>query len=188
MAQFSSDLLSICHAYNVDPSDVIMCFALASGAPPSDSYIITHNTKQDTTQLQAENLCQDLLKRKPGLKIIINRIKNKKDPSTFKTQQQKQLEQLTAENKEITEEEKAELQTRSGLISKIIDNVLLTSGKDAISGLQTLAKLQGLDSPDDLEEEEKRRYFLPWVSHCRTCQLMKIYIKAIDSQKQQENQ
>lgn len=185
MASFSSDILSICHAYNVDPNDVILCFALASGAPAADAYIITQKTPANITQLQAENMCQDLLKHKPGLKIIINRIKNKRDPATFKKQDLAQIEQ---ENKEVTEEQKDELRTRPGLISKIIDNVLLTSGKDAVSGLQTLAKLQGLDSPDDLEQEEKRRYFLPWVSHCRSCQLMKIYIKATKDQEQPESQ
>jgi len=175
MVQFSSDILSICKAYNVEVNDVILCFALASGAPAADAYIITHKTKTGTTQEQARQYCDDLLKHRPGLKIIINRIKNKRDPATLKRQEQQLLEQ---ENQNITEEEKNELRTRSGLISKIIDNVLLTSGKEAVSGLQTLAKLQGLDSPEDNEQEEKRRYFLPWVSHCRSCELMKTYIKA----------
>ena len=183
MVQFSSDTLSICHAYNVDPNDVILCFALAAGAPVGDAYMITQKTPANITQLQAENMCNDLLKHKPGLKIIINRIKNKRDPATYKKQDIAQIEHNT---QNITDEEKAELRTRSGLISKIIDNVLLTSGKDSISGLQTLAKLQGLDSPDDNEQEEKRRYFLPWISHCRTCQLMKLYIKAIRAQETQE--
>ena len=181
MAQFTSDLLSICKAYNLEENDVILCFALAAGAIPSDAYQITHKTKPTTTQQQADNLCRDLIEHKPGMKIIINRIKNKRDPATFKKQQQEEIKQ--ALNKEVTEEERDELKTREGLINKIIDNIGLTTGKDTISGLQTLAKLQGLDHPDEQEQEEKRSYFLPWVSNCRSCALMKLYQKTINDKQ-----
>ena len=180
MAQFTPDLLSVCKSYGLDPKDIVFAFAVASGCNPTDAYIITHNLKQAVTTLQAETQANDLLQRKSGLKIVINRIKNQKNIATFKKQQQRELEDAIRESKEITDEEKDELKTRQGLIGKIIDNVLLTTGKDAISGLQTLAKLQGLDSPDEKPEEERRKYFLPWVSNCRSCKLMQIYIKTIN--------
>ena len=180
MGNFSADILSICRSYDLEPEDIIFCFALSAGAPVSDAYQIIYKTKKNITSLQAETLANDLLKHKPAAKIIINRIKNKKDPATYNRIQKEDLERKIKEIEDITDEERNELKTRPGLINKIIDSVLQVTGKEAISGLQTLAKLQGLDQPDEKEEEEKRRYFVPWVSNCRSCKLMQLYIKTIN--------
>lgn len=70
-----------------------------------------------------------------------------------------------------------DLRSRDGIVSELITAVKQSRGKDAVSGLQSLAKLQGLDKPDEgREEEEKRRYFLPYRSRCRGCRLMQIYM------------
>lgn len=69
-----------------------------------------------------------------------------------------------------------DLTTRQGIIGELITATKQTKGKDAVSGLQTLAKLQGFDKPDEQsDQEERRRYFLPYVSACRNCELMKLY-------------
>jgi len=172
----TNDTLQICKAYNIEPNQVIFAFAVAAGAPLADAYMITHRMKATTTTEEAETLANALLTARPGLKIIINRIKNKQNPATFKRQQADELEKAEKEQ-QIKEEEKDELKTRDGLIRKIIDNVLLSSGKDAISGLQTLAKLQGLDRPDDEPEEERRKYVLRWLSACRSCKLMQLFME-----------
>lgn len=71
-----------------------------------------------------------------------------------------------------------DLTTRSGIVQQLISATKQTQGKDSISGLQTLAKIQGLDKPEDGESKgEKRTYFLPWVSSCRNCKLMEIFMK-----------
>ena len=181
MVNFSPDLLSICKSYNLEPNQVILAFAVAAGAPIADAYIITHHCKSNTTQEQAQTLYNALLTSRPALKIIINRIKNKQNPATLKKQEQQTIfnqEYIKQVEDNLTEEQKDEFRTRQGLIEKIITQSTLVSGKDAISALQTLAKLQGFDKPDEQEQAERRRYFLPNVSHCRTCQLMKDYIKA----------
>ena len=178
-SQFTPDLLSICKSYNMEPHEIIMAFALAAGAPKPDAYRITHkHLKQGTTIQECEALCNSLISSRPGIKIIINRIKNHQNPATFRKAEQQQLtarQQAKEIEEGMTEEEKAEFRTRSGLIEKIITQSTLVNGKDAISALQTLAKLQGFDKPDEADQEEKRRYFLPWVSHCRSCQLMKVF-------------
>jgi hypothetical protein len=51
-------------------------------------------------------------------------------------------------------------------------------GKDELQGLITVAKIQGFDRPDEHDDDEKRAYFLPWVSNCRACELMKAFIRA----------
>ena len=184
MVNFSPDLLSICKSYNLEPNQVVLAFAVAAGAPVADAYIITHKCKPNTTQEQAQTLYNALLTSRPALKIIINRIKNKQNPATFTKQQKEQL--TNAEHKELTQEQIDEFCTREGLTRKIINSVSGLTGKEAVQGLTTLAKLQGLDNPEQLEEEEKRRYFLPWVSHCRSCALMKVYIKAQQDKQQAE--
>ena len=69
-----------------------------------------------------------------------------------------------------------DLTTREGVINELITATKQAKGKDAVGGLQTLAKLQGFDRPDERNEnEERRRYFLPYVSNCRNCELMKLY-------------
>ena len=77
-----------------------------------------------------------------------------------------------------------DLTTREGVISELITSVKETSGKDAVSGLQTLAKLQGYDKPNDNRpEQERRKYYLPYRSKCRGCALMKVYMEITDEPK-----
>ena len=74
-----------------------------------------------------------------------------------------------------------DLTTREGIVKQLIDATSYTEGKDSVSALQTLAKLQGYDKPNAKDQEDRRQYFLPWVSHCRSCRLMKGYIKALQA-------
>ena len=193
MVQFTADTEQICRAYNLQPQEVILSFALASGAPSPDAYRLIYHVSSKTTNNELIGTVQALLTNKPSIKILIQRIKNHQNPVTLKKEQQQQI-QNTSNNmlyndngQPLTEEEKEELrnelQTREGLIKNLINSVSVISGKDKVSGLQTLAKLQGFDKPDETNEEEKRTYFLPWVSHCRTCQLMKLYRQTIEQQE-----
>lgn len=68
-----------------------------------------------------------------------------------------------------------DLTTREGIVKQLIDATSYTEGKDSVSALQTLAKLQGYDKPTEKDQDDKRSYFLPWVSHCRSCRLMQSY-------------
>lgn len=78
----------------------------------------------------------------------------------------------------------AELTTRSGILERLQAISRSLNGKDELSALQLLAKMQGLDRPDEHEDNsEKRVYFLPWVSSCRNCALMKIYMKMQNNEK-----
>ena len=183
MVQFTADTEQIARAYNLEPQEVILSFALAAGAPQADAFRIITHQKATTTTEQAETTLQSILNNKPALKILINRIKNHQNPVTLKKVDREQIQNMKQdqEGNILSEEEKNEYKTRSGLIEKIINQVNITSGKEAISGLQTLAKMQGLDKPDEQTEEERRKYFLPWVSHCRSCKLMAIYKEILNA-------
>ena len=157
MVQFTADTEQIARAYNLEPQEVILSFALAAGAPAADAFRIITRQKATTTTEQAETTLQSILNNKPALKILINRIKNHQNPVTLKKQDREQIQNMKQdqEGNNLSEEEKNEYKTRSGLIEKIITQVNITSGKEAISGLQTLAKMQGLDKPDEQTEEER---------------------------------
>ena len=68
-----------------------------------------------------------------------------------------------------------DLNTRAGIIDALVTATRQTQGKDSITGLTTLAKLQGFDKPDEVSETDRRLYVLTWHSQCRQCSLMRIY-------------
>lgn len=183
MVQYTTETENICRSYNLTETEVIFSFAIASGAPAPDAYRIIFNQNNKVTLDQCNALAQSLLTSKPALKIIINRIKNHKNTLTFSKEEKEIINQKT-ETEEEKEERRNEFKTRDGLITKIIDSVSLSSGKDQVTGLTTLAKMLGYDKPEELNEKEKRIYFLPWVTHCRSCKLMQLYQ---DLCKQPEN-
>lgn len=189
MVQFTADTEQICRAYNLQPQEVILSFALAAGAPHPDAYRLIYHIPSKVTNNELSGTVQALLTNKPSLKILIQRIKNHQNPMSLKKEVQQAISNNTSyhadgrqKTQEEIEQEVNELQTREGLIRNLIDSVSLSSGKDKISGLQTLAKLQGFDKPDESNEEERRTYFLPWISHCRTCELMKLYRQTVEKQ------
>ncbi len=69
-----------------------------------------------------------------------------------------------------------DLRTRGGIVSELITSVKATKGKEAITGLTALAKMQGLDRPEERPDDERRKFVLTWPSHCRTCALMRLYL------------
>ena len=162
----SNDLKQLLQAYNLNAKDVLLCFSVASGMQLADAYSILFartNTPENEIQKQSE----DYLKRNPAAKILINRIKSGKKKEIIKGDENNV--------KKYNSKERDELKTRPGIIAKLIEEVTNVAGKDAISGLQTLAKLQGFDKPDEINEEEKRFFVLPYLSNCRSCKLMQVY-------------
>ena len=173
----SNDLKQLLQAYNLSAKDVLLCFAVAAGMQLADAYSILF-AKSNTPANEIQRLSEDYLKRNPAAKILINRIKSGK---------KKEINQGQKDTiKKINESEKDELKTRPGIIAKLIEEVTNVAGKDAISGLQTLAKLQGFDKPDEINEEDKRFFVLPYLSVCRSCKLMQVYCE-LKHQEHQEN-
>ena len=169
--EFTAQTERIARAYNLTPQDVIFAHAIASGAPMGDAYALIYRTPPKTTTAQAEELARAHLDNNPGAKILARKLRNGRTERAKAAQEEEQAEQAG----ELTEEEKDEFCTKNGLVRKIVTSIKSTTGKDRVTALVTLAKLQGLDKPDEDEGEERRRYFLPWVSRCRTCELMRIY-------------
>lgn len=173
----SKELNQLIQAYNLSAKDVLLCFAVAAGMQINDVYSILF-AKSNTPQNELQRLSEDYLKRNPAAKILINRIKSGKKKEIIKGDDK--------EKKSVNSRERDELKTRPGIIAKLIEEVTNVAGKDAISGLQTLAKLQGFDKPDEINEEEKRFFVLPYLSNCRSCKLMQVYCE-LKHQEHTEN-
>lgn len=171
---YSAQIERLARAYNLTPASVIFCHAAASGAPMGDAYGAIFRTTSAKTPEQGEELARDFLTNNPGAKVLINKLKSGK---AARAHQQATNNEGNDNNEgnELTDEERDEFCTKSGLVRKIVTSIKGTAGKDRVAALVTLAKLQGLDKPDEGSEEERRRYFLPWVSRCRNCELMRIY-------------
>lgn len=174
--ELSNELKQLITAYNLTAKDILLCFAVASGLQLCDAYSILFartNTPQNENFKQSE----DYLRRNPAAKILINRIK---------TGKKKDINQGPKDTiKKINESERDELKTRAGIIEKLIKEVSQIEGKDAVSGLQTLAKLQGYDKPEEINEDDKRFFVVPYLSVCRSCKLMQVF-NEINNQEQQK--
>ena len=82
---------------------------------------------------------------------------------------------MIAKISRISAESGADLRSREGIIDTLISATQQTTGKDTVSALQSLAKLQGFDRPAQDELQEQRTFFLPYRSKCRTCALMRVF-------------
>ena len=173
MILYTSETESTARNYNLEPKDVIFLYAIAGGAPLADAARVIYNIKEIYTAEKCEQKAKQFVKDHPGAAVLLNRIKNNKSIKPTK----KELEDIKNKTQKEGEGDnnKDEYTTRAGLVSKIITEVRECSGKDAISGLQTLAKMQGLDKPDEETIEDARKFFLPWVSSCKSCNLMRLF-------------
>ena len=84
-------------------------------------------------------------------------------------------EEMKAKLTHIAISDGADLTTRDGILSELINAVKSTTGKEAISGLQSLARIQGLDRPEEGEQPDPRRFFVAFKSDCRRCALMELF-------------
>lgn len=172
--EFSETTKKLCTAYKFTPQDIALCYALAAGAHPVDTFKITHKISDHCTSEHVTKLFNDWKVNHPGAAVLINRIKLNRSPRPTK-EELKTVEEQTKINDEGGKERNEELKTRAGIIDALINNVQKVSGRDAVSGLQTLAKLQGLDKPEEKEGDDRRIFYLPYVSNCRNCRLMQIF-------------
>lgn len=159
--------------YNITFQDVMFCTLLAAGTDPADSYHAVYNKSTGgykVTRSRTEQQAKELLRVNPSFQLCINELKRNK-----------KIERTTAHKidvtQEITEEEREKYTTRKGLIDEMIKNVSVLTGKDAATALQSIAKLQGLDKPDEKNDEERRKFVLRWLSNCRTCKLMRAFLE-----------
>ncbi|MBR0212258.1 MAG: hypothetical protein IJQ55_01505 [Alphaproteobacteria bacterium] len=167
---YSKETTQTARNYNIDERTVIFCRLVAAGADLRDAYYITHG-KKETTNESTTSKGRDLIKATPGAKILIQRYKNRKPINN--TEGQRAAEEAREEDNNIING--VELDTRADVVAFLKKNLRRISGKDAISGAQTLARLEGYDRMEEKPEEEKRHFYLPFVSTCRSCPLARVF-------------
>lgn len=178
--EYSTQTQIYLEKYNVTFKDLVFCSLIASGMSLSDAYQATFGNKcrVKTNGNKNEAEAKELIRVNPSFSLLINEIKRKAN----KTQTTTTADNIQGEA--VTDEERQRYETREGLIEEMIKSLRTTSGKDSLNVLQSLAKLQGLDKPNDNEGEERRRFVLRFLSHCRTCKLMKAYLEIQDDLKE----
>ena len=178
MYEYSPTITRTAKNYNLQERDVIFCHLVAAGIDRADAYHVVYNRGKSSRADQrstADAAAADLQKNHPGTQLLIQKIKNRQPINTNGTQQEVKEANKEKIMKDEGEGAGDELATRSGLTKKMRQEIAFIHGKEAVSGLMTLAKLEGFDKEDNRTEEEKRKYFLPWRSRCRGCKLMQIF-------------
>ena len=188
--QFSSHINTTAKYYNLPERDIFFAYLLAAGLDRADAYYIIynrgHNNNRDThtaTDAQAA----DYLNNSPGLKLLISKLKNSKRPNTNSTREEvKEAERQQREKEEGLSERARKLNSRQGVSERIKSELDRVTGRDAIQGLMTLAKLEGYDKEDKRPDDERRSFYLPYLSRCRGCELMKLYIQTSEEEQRKE--
>lgn len=171
--QYSTQTTVYMEKYNISFPDLLFCTLIAAGMDPGDTYGAIYNKRNSNKTLdQKTAAAKEILKVNPGFNILIREIKNKNNKVVYDSLNNN----ISESEQEITEQEKERYLTREGLIGEMIKSLRTIGGKDSVNVIQTLAKLQGLDKPEENEKDEKRRFVLRWLSHCRTCKLMRAYL------------
>lgn len=189
---FSSSTEQAARLYNIEPREVIFCQAIAGGADRGDAYFsifVRGNNKGLTTHIQLTTAADDLLRQKPGLRILINRLKVNKP---LKVDKEQRIQELTINESDNDNEEENERQ-QDEVMKKISDKSFILAelykslgglrGRERAAVLVQIADLQRMKQDDLKEDEEKRTFYLPFVSSCRSCKLMKLY-KEVESLKE----
>ena len=170
--EYSENTKQLAQRYNLTCKDVMFCRLIAAAADAGDAFAAIYFNSQTgrKTNAQATSQATEFIRNNPGAKILINYFKSAR-------QQRARKEAETELNEREQNERQNELSNRAGVLQRLKVVTSNLSGKEELQGLVTIAKMQGFDKPEEHETDEKRVYFLPWVSNCRACKLMDIYIK-----------
>ena len=180
---FSPQTKATATAYRIDPRDVIFCHLIASGCDRGDAYTaIYYRSQGKISHEMATTRAADTLKNNPAFSVLIRKLKQEGKRTGTTTNRapkySKDIDELTEEEQQQQQEQTAatvqEYKDRDKVLQKIILSTDKLSGKDELGGLLAIAKLQGMDRPEETADE-KRIYYLPWVSNCKGCKLMQFY-------------
>lgn len=182
MYEYDRKIITTAKNYNIQERDVIFSYLVAAGITRADAYHVifernTKGTRNTNTPAGSDTQAAELLKNKPGMKILIAKIKNRQQINHPTTQDRIREETEEEENKKGDE-----LATRAGLVKKLRSEIIGVHGKDSVQGLISLAKLEGFDKEDTRKEDERRCYFVPFWSLCRFCALFKAYRETSDTE------
>ena len=158
MMQLTQRNFELVKKYNVSEKQLFFAYLVAAGVQRAEAFFAIFSTKKISNE-NADQKAAELTALNPGLPLLIDELKH------FNKKRENGGEPENLER----------YRTKNGVLEELIRAANGLTGKDAVSALQTVAKLQGFDKPDEQEQEERRRYFLPYVSACRNCKLMEVF-------------
>lgn len=162
---FSEKTKKIAEKYNIDESDVIFAKMISAEISLKEALFFIYGSKNKNEEI-SKNLFKKKLEEKPGLKVLILKLKELKKNKT-----------------DAAEVDFNELCTREGVVSFLQRNLAMTTGKDAVSGAQALAKILGFDKIDEKKDDEKKIFHLPYKANCRFCDVYRVYCELFESEK-----
>jgi len=164
---YSNEITKQAARFALNPRDVLFCQLIAAGAEKGDAYqgIYEHQANRKTTPETATMKANDHIKNNPALSVLIRQFKHQRPGAKKMEEEPTQAKQYDA----------TQYTTREGIVRKIMDATEGLTGKDELQGLLTLAKIQGLDQPQEQEREDLRRFFVAFKSDCRRCKLMELF-------------
>lgn len=169
--EYSTETQVLQTKYNITFQDVMFCSLIAAGTDLADAYHAIYNKGIGTKLIRSrvEQQAKELIRVNPSFSLCITDLKRNKKTERSAAKQ--------INSQDLTEEEREKYTTRKGIIEEMIKNISVLTGKEAANSLQTLAKIQGFDKPDEETEEERRKFVLRWLSHCRSCKLMTTFLE-----------
>jgi len=180
--------------YNIDPREVIFARLLATGTDRAEAYyFLYHRGTRHLTADQANNKAQELLDNNPGLKILIQKIKSSKHLHTVNQEAKSTIQnEINNEKKKQEEEKENYLNSERGkkytdksyIIAELSLLAESATGKDKKDILMSIADLQRMKQDEIKADEERRKFYLPYISHCRTCKIMALFKEFQDKVKE----
>ena len=186
---FSASTEQLARLYNLDPRDVLFCQAIAGGADRGDAFFaifIRGNNKSIRNNNDVVNAADDYFRQKPGLRVLVNRLKVNKPLKADRPELREELkesESINEENENDTqknEEVLKKISDKSFILAELYRSLRVLRGKERATVLMQIADLQRMKQDDLKEDEEKRVFYLPFVSSCRSCKLMKLYKELVN--------
>ena len=172
--------------YGITERDVLFLQLIAAGADRGEAYhvIYSHGGRNNNTIEQARTQTNDWIAQHPAASLLLSKFKNRKPRNN--AGDINEAREALREDEEMTEEERKKISDKSYIIKKLWLAAGRTSGKEQAQIYMSIADLQRMKQEESKIQEEKRRYFLPFRSKCRACELMKIYKNTMENQETDE--
>lgn len=180
LMKYTEDTTRTAAAYNIEPRDVIYCQLIAAGADRGEAYfcIYDHGGKAGGRTLeQARTKANEFFNLNPGAAVLVQRIKTRKPLKTPDAKKQAQTAEEENQTKEKQEQENEELKKftdKSYIIAQLAKEAKNQTGKERANILMQIADLQRMKQEETKQDEEKRQFYLPFVSVCRSCKLVQL--------------
>ena len=178
--KYTEDTTRTAAAYNIEPRDVIFCQLIAAGADRGEAYfcIYDHGGKPGGRTLeQARTKANEFFSLNPGAAVLVQRIKTRKPINTSDAKKQVQTAEEEQRQEQENDKEKEDLKKfsdKSYIIAQLAKEAKNQSGKERANILMQIADLQRMKQEETKQDEEKRLFYLPFVSSCRSCKLVQL--------------